>query len=126
MTRFTFAIAFTAALVAGTAGRLHAQAEHYGPAPWELNLHVGALFVDGGEDGESDTDPMYGARLGYNTPGGFGFGGNFDYVQSDADLDMVEMELADERIAIARLNVGYLCLSLEPRQSLVEVVAALA
>ena len=94
MNRFTFAIAFTAALVAGTAGRLHAQAEHYGPAPWELNLHVGALFVDGGEDGESDTDPMYGARLGYNTPGGFGFGGNFDYVQSDADLDGEDVDVS--------------------------------
>lgn len=94
MKRTTFAMAFTALLILGLTARAQAQAEHYGPAPWEINLHAGALFVDGGEGGEGDTDPMYGARLGYNTPSGLGFAGNFDYIQSDADLDGDDIDVS--------------------------------
>jgi hypothetical protein len=94
MKRTTFAMAFTALLVLGITARAQAQAEHYGPAPWEINLHAGALFVDGGDNGESDTDPMYGVRLGYNTPSGLGFAGNFDYIQSDADLDGDDIDVS--------------------------------
>jgi len=90
MKRTTFAMAFAALLVFGFTARAQAQA----PAPWELNLHIGALFLDSGDGGESDTDPMYGVRLGYNMPSGFGFGGNFDYVQSDADLDGDDIDVS--------------------------------
>lgn len=94
MKRTTFAMAFTALMIVGITSRAQAQAEHYGPAPWELNVHAGALFVDGGDGGEGDTDPMFGARLGYNTPSGLGFAGNFDYVLSDADLDGEDIDVS--------------------------------
>lgn len=90
MMRTSFAMAVTALMIVGITA--HAQAQS--SAPWELNLHAGALFVDGGEGGESDTDPMYGARLGYGMPSGLGFAGNFDYVQSDADLDGEDIDVA--------------------------------
>ncbi|HET6617973.1 MAG TPA: outer membrane beta-barrel protein [Gemmatimonadota bacterium] len=80
MQRFVFAILFTALTVLGVAARAQAQAEHYGPSPIEFNAHVGALFVDTPEDVEGDTDPMYGIRLGYNSPSGFGLAGNLDWV----------------------------------------------
>ena len=80
MQRFMFAILFTALTVLGVAARAHAQAEHYGPSPIEFNAHVGALFIDTPEDVEGDTDPMYGIRLGYNSPSGFGLAGNLDWV----------------------------------------------
>ncbi|HUF90278.1 MAG TPA: outer membrane beta-barrel protein [Gemmatimonadota bacterium] len=90
MKRTTFAMAFAALLVFGFTARAQAQA----PAPWELNLHVGALFLDSGDGGESDTDVMFGTRLGYNTPSGLGFGGNFDYVLSDADFDGDDIDVS--------------------------------
>lgn len=80
MNRFMFAILFTALTILGVATRAQAQAEHYGPSPIEFNAHVGALFVDTPEDVEGDTDPMYGIRLGYNMPSGFGLAGNLDWV----------------------------------------------
>ena len=60
---------------------------------WELNLHGGPYWHDfdiveedddefeGGEEG--DADFILGARLVRNTPSGFGFGGNFDWVLAD-------------------------------------------
>lgn len=90
MKRTTFAMTFATLLVFGFTARAQAQA----PSPWELNLHIGALFLDSGDGGESDTDPMYGVRLGYNMPTGFGFGGNFDYVQSDADFDGDDIDVS--------------------------------
>lgn len=80
MQRFVFAILFSALTILGVAARAQAQAEHYGPSPIEFNAHVGALFVDTPEDVEGDTDPMYGIRLGYNMPSGFGLAGNLDWV----------------------------------------------
>lgn len=80
MNRCMFAILFTALTILGVATRAQAQAEHYGPSPIEFNAHVGALFVDTPEDVEGDTDPMYGIRLGYNMPSGFGLAGNLDWV----------------------------------------------
>lgn len=80
MKRMTLAIAFTALMVFGITARAQAQAEHYGPSPVEFNAHVGALFIDTPEGVDGDTDPMYGIRLGYNTPGGLGFAGNLDWI----------------------------------------------
>lgn len=81
MKRSSFAIAFTALLILGITTRAQAQAP-----PIELNAHVGALFIDTPEEIEGDTDPMYGIRLGYNTPGGFGFAGNLDWIPGERNL----------------------------------------
>lgn len=86
MKRSMLAIACAALLVLGVTGRAQAQAEHYGPSPIEFNAHVGALFLDTPEGADSDTDPMYGIRLGYNTPGGFGLAGNLDWVPGERNL----------------------------------------
>ncbi|HUF88495.1 MAG TPA: hypothetical protein VMR66_00785, partial [Gemmatimonadota bacterium] len=47
---------------------------------WELNLHGGVYQPDLGLDSEddTDTDPLFGARLQYNFANGFGIGANFD------------------------------------------------
>jgi len=60
---------------------------------WELNVHGGVYQRDLGlssdafnladEDDDTDTDPLVGARLLYNTSSGFSFGGNFDWVLVD-------------------------------------------
>ncbi|HJR53365.1 MAG TPA: outer membrane beta-barrel protein [Gemmatimonadota bacterium] len=86
MKRSMLAIACAALLVLGVTGRAQAQAEHYGPSPIEFNAHVGALFLDTPEGADSDTDPMYGIRLGYNTPSGFGLAGNLDWVPGERNL----------------------------------------
>lgn len=93
MKRTTFAMAFTALLILGITARAQAQVEHYSAAPLEFNAHVGALFIDTPEGVEGDTDPMYGIRLGYNTPGGFGLAGNLDWIPgkrnvSGSDIDI--------------------------------------
>ncbi|MGH7567208.1 MAG: outer membrane beta-barrel protein [Gemmatimonadota bacterium] len=80
MLRTMFAMAFSALLALGITASAQAQAEHYAGAPLEFNAHVGALFIDTAEGEDSDTDPMYGIRLGYNTPGGLGFAGNLDWI----------------------------------------------
>ena len=87
MKRSSFAILFAASLVLVVNGRAQAQAEHYGSAPLEFNAHVGALFVDTQEDSEGDTDPIYGIRLGYNSPSGFGLAGNLDWVPGQRNVD---------------------------------------
>ena len=66
--------------------RVQAQAEHYGPAPIEFNAHVGALFIDTPEGVDSDTDPMYGLRLGYNTTSGIGLAGNLDWIPGERNV----------------------------------------
>ena len=86
MNRTLFAIAFTALMVVGVAANAQAQGEHYGPAPIEFNAHVGALFIDTPEGVDSDTDPMYGLRLGYNTTSGIGFAGNLDWVPGERNI----------------------------------------
>jgi hypothetical protein len=86
MKRSTYAMAWTALLVLGVTASARAQEEHYGPSPLEFNAHVGALFIDTPEGVESDTDPMYGIRLGYNTPGGFGLAGNLDWVPGERNF----------------------------------------
>lgn len=53
--------------------------------PYELNLHGGALILD--DDLGEDTDVMAGARFFLHFPSGLGFGGNFDWVASNTDLD---------------------------------------
>ena len=93
MKRTTFAMAFTALLILGVTARAQAQAEHYGPAPIEFNAHVGALFIDTPEGVESDTDPMYGIRLGYNTPGGFGLAGNLDWIPGKRNVGGSSIDL---------------------------------
>src|SRR3990172_12510169 len=60
---------------------------------WELNVHGGVYQRDLGldieefdlddENDDTDTDPLVGARLLYNTSSGFSFGGNFDWVLVD-------------------------------------------
>lgn len=86
MKRTLFVMAFATLFVAGLTARAQAQAEHYGPAPLEFNAHVGALFIDTPEGVDSDTDPMYGIRLGYNTPGGLGFAGNLDWIPGERNF----------------------------------------
>jgi hypothetical protein len=86
MKRSMLAIASAALLVLGISGRALAQAEHYGPSPIEFNAHVGALFLDTPEGADSDTDPMYGIRLGYNMPSGFGLAGNLDWVPGERNI----------------------------------------
>ena len=86
MKRSMLAIACASLLVLGITGRAQAQAEHYGPAPIEFNAHVGALFLDTPEGVDSDTDPMYGIRLGYNMPSGFGLAGNLDWVPGERNF----------------------------------------
>lgn len=86
MKRTLFAMAFSTLLVLGFTVSAQAQAEHYGPAPIEFNAHVGALFIDTPDGVDSDTDPMYGIRLGYNTPGGLGFAGNLDWIPGERNF----------------------------------------
>ncbi len=93
MKRIPFAIAFTAAFIVGTSTRAAAQAAHYGPAPLEFNAHVGALFLDTPEGADSDTDPMYGVRLGYNTPSGFGLAGNLDWVPGERNVSGTDIDV---------------------------------
>jgi len=60
---------------------------------WELNLHGGVYQRDLGldvdefdlddADDDTDTDPLFGARLQYNFANGFGIGANFDWVLLD-------------------------------------------
>lgn len=60
---------------------------------WELNIHGGLYQRDLGldveefdladEDDDTDTDPLIGARLLYNTTSGIGLGANFDWVFVD-------------------------------------------
>lgn len=76
--RKAFYGALVAAFVLGFAGTARAQATHYANKPIELNVHAGGLHLDGG-----DTKGMYGARLIYNMPSGWGIGGNFDWVPVD-------------------------------------------
>lgn len=52
---------------------------------YELNLHGGALLLDD-KIGE-DADPMLGARFMLQYESGFAWGGNFDWVLSDVDID---------------------------------------
>jgi len=64
---------------------------------WEFNVHGGVYQRDLGLDVEefdledefddTDTDPLVGARLLYNTTSGISFGGNFDWVFAD-QLDL--------------------------------------
>jgi hypothetical protein len=86
MKRKMFAIAFTALMVVGITARVQAQEEHYGPSPLEFNAHVGALFIDTPEGVDSDTDPMYGVRLGYNTTSGIGLAGNLDWIPGERNV----------------------------------------
>ena len=71
------------ALGLGWTGSAFAQEEHYGARPWELNLHGSAHFLDDAED----TDVGAGARILMNMPSGLGFGGSFEYIASNVDLD---------------------------------------
>jgi hypothetical protein len=93
MLRTMFAMAFTALLALGITASAQAQAEHYAGAPLEFNAHVGALFIDTPEGADSDTDPMYGIRLGYNTPGGLGFAGNLDWVPGQRNVSGTDIDI---------------------------------
>lgn len=50
---------------------------------YELNLHGGALSLDDADD----TDGILGARMMLQYNNGFAWGGNFDWVPSNADFD---------------------------------------
>src|SRR5688572_24253226 len=81
MRRIVFVLGLTLAL--GWTGQALAQEEHYANRPYELNLNGGAHFIDDADD----TDVGFGARLFMNRPSGFGFGGNFTWIISNADFD---------------------------------------
>lgn len=91
MRRPAFTILGVLALVLAWTGTGLAQAEHYANRPLELNLHAGALSIDGGDDGDRETELLLGARLVYNMASGFGIGGNFDWAresENDFDIDL--------------------------------------
>jgi opacity protein-like surface antigen len=81
MRRIAFVLGLTLAL--GWTGQALAQEEHYANRPYELNVNAGAHFLDDADD----TDVGFGARLFMNRPSGFGFGGNFTWILSNADFD---------------------------------------
>lgn len=61
-----YAIAI-AALALGWSTTAHAQAEHYGNKPIEINVHAGGIAIDDG-----DTEILAGGRIAYNMANGFG------------------------------------------------------
>lgn len=69
-----------------TPGRADAQspATHYSHNNYEFNLHGGALIWDddfaSGLGETDDTDGILGLRFVYNTPPGWGFGANLDWI----------------------------------------------
>lgn len=89
MSRSVLALLLTvAALTAWTAhAKAQSPASHYAHNNLEANLHAGAFFPDDAVFGRDDADVMVGGRLVYNRPSGWGFGGNFDWVIADSDLD---------------------------------------
>ncbi|CAN5336048.1 hypothetical protein BH18GEM1_BH18GEM1_19830 [soil metagenome] len=89
MTRsaLTLLLGGLAALAWSVDARAQSPASHYANNHVEANLHVGAFFPDEALFGADDTDAMVGGRLVYNLPSGWGFGGNFDWVLADSDLD---------------------------------------
>lgn len=60
-------------------GQARAQA-----TPYELNVHAGALSREDAED----TDVLIGARIMLQYPSGWGWGGNFDWVNADEDVNL--------------------------------------
>lgn len=94
MTRTLLAIGFAFALGLAWVASASAQAEH-GSRPWELNVNGGVHFLDDAdEDGEEeeetddseDADFGAGVRVFMHRPSGFGFGGNFTWILSNADF----------------------------------------
>lgn len=77
MSKFLFGMGL--AVILALAAPISASAQ----TPYELNLHGGAFFLDNADD----TDVMLGARILLHFPSGWGFGGNFDWVLSNTDLD---------------------------------------
>ncbi|MGH7551047.1 MAG: outer membrane beta-barrel protein, partial [Gemmatimonadota bacterium] len=54
---------------------------------YELNLHGGAFNADNPENVEDDTDGLIGARMMLQYGSGWAWGGNFDWIPSNADFD---------------------------------------
>lgn len=52
--------------------------------PYELNLHVGVLNLDV----DDDSHALLGARFMLQYPSGWGWGGNFDWVNVDDDVNL--------------------------------------
>lgn len=52
--------------------------------PYELNVHLGGLSLDDADD----TDVLIGARIMLQYPSGWGWGGNFDWVNVDEDVNL--------------------------------------
>lgn len=85
---------------------------------WELNLHGGPYWHDidlRDEDDEQDEEDMeadfiLGTRLVRNTPSGFAFGGNFDWVLAD-QIDLpstVEDDDIDVNIYLYSVELDYI------------------
>lgn len=78
----------TLALAVGLGRSTRASAQE---TPFELNLHVGGLHYD---VPNGDTDALLGARMMLQYPSGWGWGGNFDWVNvqrnfvGEADLSL--------------------------------------
>lgn len=105
--------ALAAALALGTIARpsmAQSPASHYHGNNYELNLHVGALILD--DDfaaalGEADdSDLLLGARFLYNTPPGWGFGGNFDWVPA-ASIEVGGDEDIDVNVFLYSAEIDY-------------------
>jgi hypothetical protein len=82
-----FTLAFVALFGLAWTASANAQEEHYGNRPYELNVNAGAHFIDEDAFGASDTDFGGGARIFLNMPSGWGFGGSFTWILSNADFD---------------------------------------
>lgn len=110
-THVGFALAAALALATITRPSMaQSPASHYHGNNYELNLHVGALVLD--DDfaaalGEADdSDLLLGARFLYNTPPGWGFGGNFDWVPA-ASIEVGGDEDIDVNVFLYSAEIDY-------------------
>lgn len=89
MRRMGFALALVLVAGLGWSSRALAQAEHYGNRPWELNAHAGAHWFD-----DDDDSPRLGlgTRIFINMPSGWGFGGSFDWIPADEQIDGLDLD----------------------------------
>lgn len=88
MTKSLLVTVFGLMLILGWSENARAQspASHYINRPWEFNVHAGVILFD--EDAIDETEFLAGARVLYNWPSGWGFGGNFDYSQIEDGIDV--------------------------------------